>query len=105
MASSSTFQRRRQKVADVEQAASSSRASMKRIENREAYMSRLWQWAANANAKRCRLTDITLVHILSGDTVSPISLAFYPCTLSCSLRLTAPYNTGFLTLRRSLPSA
>ena len=31
----------------------------------------LWPWAADAN--RSKLSDITLAHVLSGDTVSPIS--------------------------------
>ncbi|KAI5117863.1 hypothetical protein M0805_006566 [Coniferiporia weirii] len=36
------------------------------------YAARLWQRAADAN--RSKLSDITLAHVLSGDTVPPISL-------------------------------
>ncbi|THH05089.1 hypothetical protein EW145_g5055 [Phellinidium pouzarii] len=54
--------------------------------NPPTYAACLWQWAADAN--RSRLSHITLAHVLSGDTVSPISLSDFEAFLAfCDISL------------------
>ncbi|KAH8118757.1 hypothetical protein DFH11DRAFT_697950 [Phellopilus nigrolimitatus] len=50
------------------------------------YVAHLWRWAADAN--RSRLSDITLAHVLSGNTAPPISLSDFEAFLAfCDISL------------------
>lgn len=51
--------------------ATSRGTDVENVRTQNAYLARLWPWAENAN--KSKLSKITLSHILSGDTVSPIS--------------------------------